>query len=507
MSRRSARTRGLVRLAGGVALVAGLLLAPNAAQAATFTVTKTADTADGTCDADCSLREAISAANASAGTDTIVVPAGTYVRTLTGSDDTNALGDLDVNEAATILGAGAGATVIEGNGTTAGDRVLDLDDGGIHIAGVTIRNGYASSNGGGIDAHNEAVLALEASVVTSNKADGDGGGLNIDGGALLTDVTISSNTADADASGGGDGGGIYVDGNGGPIFRGVTMTGNSTINDGGAIYNDDVLDLTNVTISGNTAGESGGGIYNAYAVSMNNVTIAANTGDGDNTGLGDEGGGLYNEEAGVLVRNTIIANNADPSGGGPDCFTETGGPLLSRGHNLLRNATGCSGMIGTGDILGADPKLGPLADNGGPTQTMALLKGSPAINAGDPSKPGSKGTAACAVDDQRGAPRNCDIGAYEYVTCGGVLVNEVLTGGNDVFKGTSATEGVLGLDGNDRINGSGGKDGLCGGDGKDKLNGAAGNDRLDGGDGKDLCIGGAGKDKAAVSCEKTKKVP
>ena len=97
MSRRSARTRGLVRLAGGVALVAGLLLAPNAAYAATFTVTKTADTADGTCDADCSLREAISAANAFAGTDTIIVPTGTYVRTLTGSDDTNALGDLDVN--------------------------------------------------------------------------------------------------------------------------------------------------------------------------------------------------------------------------------------------------------------------------------------------------------------------------------------------------------------------------------------------------------------------------
>src|SRR5436305_5025791 len=98
-------------LAAAVVLVCAL--AAPVARASTFTVTKTADTADGNCDSDCSLREAIMAANTSPGADTIVVPAGDYRLSITGAgEDVGATGDLDVNDDTTIAGAGARTTAV-----------------------------------------------------------------------------------------------------------------------------------------------------------------------------------------------------------------------------------------------------------------------------------------------------------------------------------------------------------------------------------------------------------
>jgi hypothetical protein len=154
------------------------------------------------------------------------------------------------------------------------------------------------------------------------------------------------------------------------------------------------------------------------------VTITNNTADSDNDGVGD-GGGIYRDVATVQIQNSIIAGNFDTpgnAGGGtknPDCS----GLFSSLGYNLIGINTGCSGFVNgvNADKVGTgaspiDPLLAALANNGGSTQTHALLPGSPAIDAGNPLPPGSGGFA-CAADDQRGIARPqgsaCDMGAFE----------------------------------------------------------------------------------------------
>jgi Ca2+-binding RTX toxin-like protein len=250
--------------------------------------------------------------------------------------------------------------------------------------------------------------------------------------------------------------------------------------------------LTNVTISGNSAAEEGGGLVAYEPVSLNNVTITGNTANSDGDASGD-GGGIVQAGGAITIRNSIVAGNVDGGGEAPDCS----GPVASGGHNILGSGAGCSGFTGVGDLVGVDPLLGPLADNGGPTPTHALLKGSPAVDAG--------GTD-CAPTDQRGLPRNCDVGAYELVLCRTIPVNRIGSAGKDALLGTSASDGILGFAGKDTLRGKGGRDGLCGGPGKDLLKGGGGKDLLDGGPGKDRCVGQAGRDRARA-CETEKSVP
>ena len=131
----------------------------------------------------------------------------------------------------------------------------------------------------------------------------------------------------------------------------------------------------------------------------------------------NRGGGLWTERLAARMRGTLLADNTAPVG--PDCYSVPtfGEPvkLTSRGFNLIEDDADCS-MRATlpTDVIGADPMLGPLAANGGPTRTHALLAGSPAIDAGIPVV--GSGFFACRAQDQRGFPRNgaCDIGAYEF---------------------------------------------------------------------------------------------
>jgi hypothetical protein len=192
--------------------------------------------------------------------------------------------------------------------------------------------------------------------------------------------------------------------------------------------------------------------------------------------------------------NTIVANNA--AGAGPDIRTFGPPSALDTSFSLIENTADAT-LTGAPSITGVDPKLGPLADNGGPTPTMALLAGSPALDMGSATGP-----------DQRGAPRPfdlkgiplaaggnaADIGAYERVLCGKVAVNELGTAGKDKLTGTKGADGILGLGGKDTLKGLAGKDGLCGGSGKDKLKGGGGNDTLLGQGGNDTLLGGKGKD-------------
>src|SRR5512146_1431246 len=227
--------------------------------AATFTVTKTTDTNDGVCNADCSLREAISAANASPGADTITLPAGTYQLTLANAggtnEDNNATGDLDVLDSLTIQGAGSGSTIIEaGTNTTNGiDKVLALNPIctsaiNVTIDGVTVRFGRNSQpsgaadfsfTGGGIDwcsAGSGGTFTLSNSVVSDNtNVNGYGGGLNVDTVSSpttvnITNVTVSNNqtlsTTDTAT-----GGAINLFGDSPTInITNSTFTGNHTTN-------------------------------------------------------------------------------------------------------------------------------------------------------------------------------------------------------------------------------------------------------------------------------------
>lgn len=470
-------------------LALGLTATP--ASAAVITVTTSAD--ENGSGAGCALREAIRSANentaiggcvsGSLGLDTIMLPPGTYPLSIgPAGDDLSATGDLDLIEDLTIAGGGTATTIVNGAQL---DRVFDVlaGPGTVVMTDFTITGGKTETgqNGGGIDV-DDSTLRLERVHLTGNQADVHGGAIHDNAGILLiSDSAITNNVALND-SGGID----HIDGN--PAATSV---------------------LTNVTVSGNSSGTTtqegwGGGIGASNLMTLNNVTIVGNT--VVNAGGTDYGGGglaANDPPSPVTISNSLIAGNTAPLG--PDCYLT----INSGGHNLIGNGTDCAIAPGPGDKIGTgaapiDPFLGPLTDNGGSTPTHALLKGSPAINAGNTAVPGSGGSA-CAATDQRGLARNCDIGAYELVLCQKVAVNRIGTSGNDVLKGTAGADGLLGLGGKDKLSGKAGKDGLCGGPGRDTLKGGGGKDRLDGGPGKDLCVGQAGRDKAR-GCEREKTI-
>jgi hypothetical protein len=258
---------------------------------------------------------------------------------------------------------------------------------------------------------------------------GSGGGIANDGTTTATHCTFSGNGTTA----GGNGGALYNTGT--LTLTDSTLSGNGTTGggNGGAIYSTGTLTVSRCTIRGNTAagGGNGGGIYNTGTLTIANSTIAGN---GATTG---DGGGLYhNSDEGTVVNCTISGNSAGIDGAnvflnGDATFTNTivaGTPGANcndfspsdGGHNIDDGATcrftgsGCSDTSGT-SFCDTNPLLASAepANNGGPTQTIALLVGSPAIDHGDPDA-----CAAAPVDgvDQRGVSRpagQCDVGAFE----------------------------------------------------------------------------------------------
>src|SRR5262249_25360017 len=145
-----------------------------------------------------------------------------------------------------------------------------------------------------------------------------------------------------------------------------------------------------------------------------NVTIANNRATGSG-GLAPQGGGISG--SGFDLANTLLGGNAVGSGGsGPDCFARATGFIVSSGFNLIQNVADCHFGTDATTITGLDPHLGPLADNGGLTQTHLLLTGSPALNTGNFAPPGT-GNTTCSLIDQRtvARPQNgrCDIGSVE----------------------------------------------------------------------------------------------
>ncbi len=375
---------------------------PVPGHAASFDVDSTADTPDdnpgnGICaDASdrCTLRAAIQEANALAGSDSIVLRAETYTLSGAAGDDLTLSGDLDITENVTITGTGTASTVIDGGGV---DRIFDIDPSAagiaVTISDLTIQNGnIPGESGGGI--RNSGTLTLDNTTLSGNVSGIDGGALLNLGTLTLTSSTVSGN----DASG--NGGGMFNGSGNSLTVTASTVSGNSASGagrDGGGIFNASgaSLTLTNSTITDNTADDEGGGIFGDTTAT---ATIVNSTLSNNAVTIGSSGG-IFNDGTATLT-NTIVATNT------PNNCT---GPIASGGNNL---DSGSSCGFGAGDLTGQDPLLGALADNGGSTQTRALLAGSPAIDAGN--------NAACPETDQRGVARpfpsggSCDIGAFEF---------------------------------------------------------------------------------------------
>jgi CSLREA domain-containing protein len=288
-----------------------LSLAP-LALANTYVVTKTADTNDGVCDSDCSLREAISAANANPGADIITLPAGIYTLTIPGAnEDGNATGDLDITDSVTINGAGAATTIIDGGAL---DRVIHVLAGTSTISDVTIRNGLPPGvdDGGGVLVVTNATLTLTNVTLTDNRTSGGaGGGILNSGTTTLTNCTVSLNGT----GGAGDGGGISNTNS--MTISGATITGNTTGSGGGngaGVNNSSNMTMTSSTITGNNAGGggNGGGLYNSSTLSVDGTTI---TGNGAGPSAGN-GGGVYNSSTATITNGTVATNTAGGNGGG-----------------------------------------------------------------------------------------------------------------------------------------------------------------------------------------------
>lgn len=331
-------------------------MAVSGASGATFTATNLNDAG-----AD-SLRQAVVDANGSPGADTIEFQAG-----LTGTISLTS-GPLTLTDSVTITGPGANVVTVSGNNAS---RVFEVN-GGVTaaISGLTIANG--STNAGGAGIYTEGVLTLTGCIFQNNTdtSSTGGGGVLGGGGAALT-------------------------------VTGCLFTVNQAVY-GAAIeyYSGTQAVITNVTVSGNTISGGEGGVIDVLgAIRLESCTVTGNSVPANSAAVYAFGGT-------VQYRNTIVSANT------PNQFG--GGGLTSLGHNISSDGTG--NLLAPGDLTNTNPLLGPLADNGGPTLTHALLPGSPAIDAAD--------TATFPATDQRGIARplgmlNCmsvpDIGAVEGV--------------------------------------------------------------------------------------------
>jgi CSLREA domain-containing protein len=350
------RARSAITL---VAAVVALVAAPAVALAQTQNPPPNtfADGFDQQCTVEhCTLREAVSFAFPG---ETIVLQPGTYVLD-------QQFGPLFPQVDLTIDGAGARATTITGGGLT---KVLDIRATDVTLRGVTVTGGNGASEGsaglgGAIYVFQDASLTIEDSAIAGNTAT-DGGGVYSEGALSLTRSTVSGNAAT------GLGGGVW----GGDVEFGGSVS------------------ITSSTVSGNTA--SGGGGVAAGSLAIARSTIAGNT--------AGRGAALLKQSAGsTTINDTIVA--AATADACAQLTTVTGN------HNLSSDTTCPFGS--PGDKQGIDPLLGALQNNGGPTNTQALLTGSPAIGGANP--------VTCAGTDQRGTARpqegTCDIGAFEYVS-------------------------------------------------------------------------------------------
>jgi hypothetical protein len=372
----------------------------------TWTVNSLGDTGAGTGQSG-DLRYCITQADATTGDNTInfsVTGTITLNSILPPLSNTTGLTDIE--------GPGpAKMNVIRGNSAQGGFAIFNTNNATtVNLDGLTISGGALSGirNSGTLTVSN---CTIDNNSIPSNDF-GDGGGINNTGTLTVSNCTIADNTANV-----GDGG-IANDG-------GTAAIINSTVanNSGGAsVGNGATMTITNSTIANN----SGGGIVTGgqfTTLTVTNSTIAYNVGNGaEAIGLAVLNGGTS------TLDNTIVALNTNGTGSGAkasDIGLDNGGTVsTSSAHNLIGTG-GSGGLVNgiNGNQVGvANPGLGTLANNGGPTQTVTLLTGSPAIDMGSNALAVDPSSGQPLAYDQRGPgfPRivddNVDIGAFEFQT-------------------------------------------------------------------------------------------
>ncbi|MCI0332111.1 MAG: hypothetical protein L0228_02655 [Planctomycetes bacterium] len=344
------------------------------------------------------------------------------------------LGELTITDPVSIDGPGADLLTVDASGNDPtptvndhnGSRVFDIDDGDsgtlipVDIIGLTLTGGDVSGNGGAIRTIEN--LTVKDSNISGNSASGHGAGIAV-GYAELT--VVSSTVAGNSTSG--YGGGIHAD-HSNVTVTGSTISGNLAVGafaSGGGIFSSyGTLTVTSSTISGNSADLVGGGIVNYYgSLTIRHSTISGNRADTENNGYG-VGGGIIAVSFGLdIVNHTILAGNTRGLGARDDIAGAITAEFSIIGDKRDATITDFGGnQIGT-TASPINPQLGPLADNGGPTLTHALLFTSPAIDAGDPAA--VAGVGGVPLFDQRGDPfsrvvgnpsplaARIDIGAYE----------------------------------------------------------------------------------------------
>jgi len=448
-------------------LAIAVVLGGAPAGAVTFVVTKTTDTADGVCDQDCSLREAVVAANASPGPDTIQLPAGVFALTRGGADSFALVGDLDVRESVTLSGAGAGVTIIDAVGLAPRERVLELDPcttpddcpgpSRVSLSSVTLRRGSAPF-GGAVFVPVGSTLSLTNAEITENQA-ANGAGLFIAGAATITDSALTGNTAVTTGStSDGFGGSLFVAAgasatladshvadntasrNGGGVYAGGTVivsqgefTGNHAGGIGGAIESTGDLTLTGTRVAGNT-GEDGGGV--AYVglgtATLTGVEIEDNTADGTTT-LGG-GGGVFLFSGTMTITDSVIARNT--------AFGEGGGGVVSAGALSITDTTVTENLAALHDGPLPPPTNAPGFGGG-----MLLIEGGTATLVRVGFLANEAGKSGGAIYQDRSASAEISgstfTGNHALGFFGGAIVNEgdLVLSGSQLSGNTAALNG------------------------------------------------------------------
>lgn len=347
-------------------------------------------------------------------------------------------GDLDFNDTVDARGVTRKASDINTAGSGNSIRILYAYGQGSVLDGFTVTAGYALNDDGGGMMDVQSSVTIRNCTFAGNFSSQTGGGLySTKSFSTLENCVFSGNEADS-------GGGMYTD-DSASVVDGCTFTENAAVNGGGMVStNSHVPEVKNCTFSKNTASDRGGGMYTSnsanvssstftensasdgggmfcigYAPTVTNCTFSGNTASVQGGGINNywlasttimnctfygnsanQGGNMANLDSSPAVTNSIFWGSA----AGGEIFNDaTSNPVLS--HCVVQG-----GYPGGTEILIGDPKLGPLADNGGLTRTRALLAGSSALDAGK--------AAGAPAEDQRGVSRpqesGYDIGAYEY---------------------------------------------------------------------------------------------
>ncbi len=347
---------------------------------------------------------------------------GSTISGNTSAEDGGGASVYEIEGAVSIVGSSITGNTADGSG---GGAFTDYLNGGLQIANSTISGNSTSGWGGGLySGYTYQFLTISQSTISQNSAGSGGGGAQIwgaeiDAPVMVTDSTISGNSAES-----GGGGWIQWGAGGLTTFANSTISGNTSGGQGGGLYFYGFygLSVEMSTVTGNSAADSTGGVYLAQSQLQSAAGgghHAHEAGAASSGGAGSKGDGVREHKtheaqvhaadiAEAEITGTILWGNSGNDLG------DVGAATLS--HNLLGTvAAGIAQTDGGGNLFGVDPLLGPLDDNGGPTETHALLPGSPAIDKGPDPVPSFSGNEF----DQRGDgfPRVVngisDIGAFE----------------------------------------------------------------------------------------------